>query len=117
MAKKYPGLKIAGTHHGYFDEAEEEKVVEKIKNSGARFLLVGLGVPKQEIWMGKYRDSLGGVVSIGVGGSFDVLSGKLRRAPIIWQNFGMEWLFRLIQEPWRWKRVRLFPYLSFCFTD
>ena len=109
MAKKYPGLKIAGTHHGYFDEAEEEKVVEKIKNSGARFLLVGLGVPKQEIWMSKYRDSLGGVVSIGVGGSFDVLSGKLRRAPIIWQNFGMEWLFRLIQEPWRWKRVRALP--------
>jgi N-acetylglucosaminyldiphosphoundecaprenol N-acetyl-beta-D-mannosaminyltransferase len=109
MAKKYQGLEIAGVHHGYFDETEEPKIIEHIRESGASFLLVALGVPKQEIWMNRHREELEGIVAIGVGGSFDVLSGKLRRAPLIWQRLGLEWLFRLIQEPWRWRRVKALP--------
>jgi len=101
---KYPGLEIVGCRNGYFDEAESTSVVKDIKESEARILFVGLGVPKQEIWIYDHIADIGHVCAVGVGGAFDVISGQLRRAPEYYQKFGMEWLYRLFQEPWRFKR-------------
>lgn len=69
-----------------------------------------MGVPKQELWISKYKDELGVPVCIGIGGSFDVISGKIPRAPLWMQNHGMEWIFRLIKEPKRIKRTIALPY-------
>jgi N-acetylglucosaminyldiphosphoundecaprenol N-acetyl-beta-D-mannosaminyltransferase len=113
MADRFPGLLVAGTSHGYHDEQGRREVLEEIVSSGARFVFVALGVPKQEEWMAQNARLLKGVVCIGVGGSFDVLSGRLKRAPQGWQKAGCEWLYRLIQEPWRWRRVARLPVFAF----
>jgi len=113
MAARYPGLRVAGTAHGYQDEEGHENVLEDIRFSGARFVFVALGVPKQEEWMAQNAAGFPGAVCIGVGGSFDVLSGRLKRAPQGWQKTGCEWLYRLIQEPWRWRRVASLPIFVF----
>ncbi len=119
LKNKYPGINIVGYHHGYFNQGEteakqgeksEKEIIRDIKQKKPDFLLVGLGVPKQELWISKYKDELGVPVCIGIGGSFDVLSGKIPRAPLWMQNHGMEWIFRLIKEPKRVKRVIALPY-------
>lgn len=106
---QYPGLIIGGTRNGYIEDHEMASVIEDIRSTGARFVFVGMGVPKQEIWMSSTGKMLENTVSIGIGGSFDVISGDLKRAPVSLQKAGLEWLFRLIQEPWRWSRVRRLP--------
>jgi N-acetylglucosaminyldiphosphoundecaprenol N-acetyl-beta-D-mannosaminyltransferase len=108
---EYPGLNIAGYHHGYFDNNEDKVnyVINDIIEKKPDFLLVGMGVPKQEIWISKYKDRLGVPVCIGIGGSFDVISGKISRAPLWMQNHGMEWIFRIIKEPKRIKRMAKLP--------
>ncbi|MDY3869310.1 MAG: WecB/TagA/CpsF family glycosyltransferase [Pyramidobacter sp.] len=112
LAARHPGLKIAGVEHGYFDRDDSEKVANRIRTSGARLLFVALGVPAQEKWLDLYRDSLGGVLAVGVGGSFDVFAGELKRAPAIWQKINCEWLYRLVQEPWRFKQdLRLLSFM------
>ncbi|WP_024822216.1 WecB/TagA/CpsF family glycosyltransferase [Aminobacterium mobile] len=112
LKEQYPGLVIAGVQHGYFTEKEEEKVIKSICESGTQLLFVGLGIPRQEKWIYKNMKSLGNVVAIGIGGSFDVISGSLSRAPMLIQKMGLEWLYRLIQEPWRWKRdLELFTFV------
>ncbi len=113
MSARYPGLRVAGTAHGYQDEEGRGAVIEDIRSSGARFVFVALGVPKQEEWMARNAADFSGAVCIGVGGSFDVLSGRLKRAPHGWQKTGCEWLYRLIQEPWRWRRVVSLPVFVF----
>ncbi len=117
LQKKYPGIRIVGYHHGYLDSSDdavsnkedESYVVNDIIEKNPDFLLVGMGVPKQEIWISKYKDKLKVPVCIGIGGSFDVLSGKIPRAPIWMQKHGMEWIFRLIKEPKRIKRAIFLP--------
>jgi len=109
LKEQYPGLIIGGTMNGYVEESEISCVVDDIRRSGSRFVFVGMGVPRQEIWMSCTGKMLENTVSIGIGGSFDVISGDLKRAPEIFQKAGLEWLFRLIQEPWRWSRVRRLP--------
>lgn len=109
LQEKYPGLCVAGCRDGYFLPEEEEALCEEIRKSGAKILLVGLGVPRQEYWLGRNLPKLGPIVGMGVGGSFDVLSGTLKRAPLSWQRCGCEWLYRAIQEPWRWKRILKLP--------
>ncbi|WP_323721502.1 WecB/TagA/CpsF family glycosyltransferase [Acetomicrobium sp.] len=109
LMDEYPGLKVAGFHHGYFTEENDKEICEKINESGAKILFVGLGVPKQEIWIKRNLQRFKGIVAIGVGGSFDVISGRLKRAPKVWQNMGLEWLYRTIQEPWRLKRTIRLP--------
>jgi len=104
MTQKHPDLKIAGTHHGYFWDDEEE-VVNKIKDSGAQLLFVAITSPKKENFINKWKDKLGVNFVMGVGGTFDVVSGKVERAPVWMQKYGLEWLYRVIQEPRRmWKR-------------
>ncbi len=104
LARDLPSLQIAGSHHGYFWE-DEQRVVEQIKRSGAQLLFVAMSSPKKEAFINRWNKGLGVTFVMGVGGSFDVLSGKVRRAPRWLQQHGLEWLFRLAQEPRRmWKR-------------
>ncbi|HED03648.1 MAG TPA: glycosyltransferase [Candidatus Fraserbacteria bacterium] len=107
LGKRYPGVQIVGTCHGYFRAAETEALLQEIRGTAPDILLVGLGVPRQELWMVAHRDQLSTPVLIGVGGSFDVLSGRLCRAPRSWQKLGLEWLYRLIAQPRR--LLRLWP--------
>lgn len=100
----YPGLKIAGYHHGYFWD-DEAAMVEKIRASGAQLLFVAITSPKKENFINRWRDQLGVTFVMGVGGTFDVVAGKVKRAPLWMQKYGLEWLYRVIQEPGRmWKR-------------
>lgn len=103
------GTSVSGMLNGYFQPEDEESIVERINDSDADVLFVALGAPKQELWIDKYRDRLNVPVVIGVGGSFDVIAGKVARAPKIFQRLGMEWLWRLLKEPWRWKRMLALP--------
>ncbi len=109
LAEKYEGLKIAGTRNGYFEDYETDKICRDIRESNAKILFVGLGVPKQEYWLEENLDKSGATVGMGIGGTMDVISGKLKRAPRIWQILCLEWLYRTIQEPWRWRRILKLP--------
>ena len=101
----YPGVKIAGAQHGYFTEDEEWDIVRQIQTSQADILFIAFGTPKKELWVQKYLQAMGVPVVHGVGGSFDVLAGVMPRAPLWMQRGGLEWLFRLLQEPRRlWQR-------------
>ena len=100
----YPQLNIAGYHHGYFWD-DEAAMVEKIRASGAQLLFVAITSPKKENFINRWRDQLGVTFVMGVGGTFDVVAGKVKRAPQWMQQWGLEWLYRVIQEPGRmWKR-------------
>lgn len=104
MAKLHPELLLAGYHHGYFWDNEKE-VVDDIRKSGARLLFVAIMSPKKEIFIDKWKKDLGVDFVMGVGGTFDVVAGKVQRAPVWMQRYGLEWLFRVIQEPRRmWRR-------------
>lgn len=103
--EKYPQLQIAGYRNGYYNEAEESELVENIKNSKADILFVAMGSPKKELFLSKYSKVMEVPFTMGVGGSFDVVAGKVKRAPLWIQKLHSEWLYRLIQEPRRmWKR-------------
>ncbi|MEW6770611.1 MAG: WecB/TagA/CpsF family glycosyltransferase [Bacillota bacterium] len=109
LVRDYPGLTVAGTYHGYFSGAEEATVLEQIRAAQPRLLFVGLGAPKQERWIFQQRAALGSLVAVGVGGSFDVLSGRAKRAPAWMRRLGLEWLGRLLLEPRRWRRMLVLP--------
>jgi N-acetylglucosaminyldiphosphoundecaprenol N-acetyl-beta-D-mannosaminyltransferase len=106
LRARYPGLVLSGVADGYFKTgAESEARAQAVAASGAKILVVAMGVPRQEYFIEEYWDRLGVSFAIGVGGSFDVLAGLRKRAPEIVQRVGMEWAFRLVQEPRRlWKR-------------
>lgn len=103
MQHRYPSLKVCGCHHGYF--TDDTEVVEDIKRTAPEVLFVGMGVPKQELWIARYREVLPVRVFMGVGGSFDVWAGRLPRAPLFFRSLGLEWLWRLFLEPRRIRRV------------
>lgn len=117
VLEKYPNLRIVGTHHGYFkgmhtgdaEHEEELDVVRKIRELEIDMLFVALGAPNQEIFIERYKQELGAKLLMGVGGSLDVLSGTVKRAPQIWQKIGMEWLYRILNEPTRIKRAGALP--------
>jgi len=132
LTKKYPGIKIVGTHHGYFNcrdhensencenvkngnsdkNKEEEEIIAEIRENRPDILLVGMGVPKQEKWISKNLDKLDVPVCMGVGGSFDVLSGRIPRAPLWMQRHGMEWIYRSIKQPNRaFRTLALFYFI------
>lgn len=110
---KYPMLFIAGHRNGYFKSNESSAIAATIRQSGATLLLVALGSPKQEEWIAKYLPETGCAVAIGVGGAFDVFSGRVARAPRFWQATGLEWLYRLMKEPHRWRRQLALPHFVF----
>ena len=99
LQSRFPGLQVAGTHDGYFSREEEKELVARIKKEKPDLLFVGMGSPKQEEFVSRYRKELEVPVCMGVGGSFDVLSGKKKRAPRFLQQLGLEWSFRLFTEP------------------
>jgi len=102
---KYPGLMVAGYRNGYFSDDQHAEIIHLIRQSEADLLFVGMPSPFKEVWCEKQRDSLGIPVIMGVGGSFDVLAGYVKRAPVWLQNIGMEWFWRLLKEPRKmWKR-------------
>lgn len=109
MRISHEGLVIAGVHDGYFKPEDEEKIVDEINSSGAHFLCVALGSPKQEKFIKKYQNRLKPRVAVGVGGSLDVWSGEVNRAPIFFQKHGLEWFYRLIKQPGRIKRMAVLP--------
>jgi exopolysaccharide biosynthesis WecB/TagA/CpsF family protein len=100
-----PGLEVAGAHNGYFDS--DDDVVERIRSSGARLLMVGMGNPLQEKWLADHLESTGASVGVGVGAFFDFFSGEVPRAPSWMKRGGIEWVYRLAQEPGRmwWRYV------------
>ncbi|AYD39809.1 glycosyltransferase [Clostridium fermenticellae] len=106
---KYPGINISGSHNGYFDLNNCEKILEDIKKVKPYALFIAMGSPRQDRFIIKNMEELPCKVFMGVGGSFDVFSGKLKRAPKWMINFGLEWLYRVIKEPWRIKRLIVIP--------
>lgn len=106
LQQTYPGLQITGLRHGYFGPDEETEILANIKEARPDILLVALGVPRQEKWIDRHQADLRVPITIGVGGSLDVFAGRVRRAPDAFQRLHLEWLYRLLQEPWRLKRMR-----------
>lgn len=103
--KQYPNLIVAGYRNGFFSEADEPEIVLDMANSGADMAFIGFSSPKKEYWVNKYIDQLNIPFVMGVGGSFDVVAGVTKRAPLWMQKCGLEWFYRFIQEPRRlWKR-------------
>lgn len=107
LKEKYPGLIIVGTRDGYF--TDDEQVIAQINGVNPDLLLVCLGAPKQELWMARHIGRLNTRLCAGLGGSLDVFAGKVKRAPIFFQRFGLEWFYRLICEPRRIKRMIKLP--------
>ncbi|WP_053850118.1 WecB/TagA/CpsF family glycosyltransferase [Streptomyces sp. NRRL B-24085] len=101
VADRFPGLKVAGSRNGYFDDSQQEEIADGIARSGAQMLFLGMTSPKKEIFTAAHGARTGARVVHGVGGSFDILAGVTRRAPASWQRLGVEWLYRALQEPRR----------------
>ncbi len=110
VQQQISGLRIAGTRHGYFVEEEIPSVIEEINRSHADFICVALGSPRQEQFIDTHRKQLSAKVGIGIGGSLDIWSGTLKRAPAFYRNHGLEWLYRLVQEPSRVSRISALPF-------
>jgi N-acetylglucosaminyldiphosphoundecaprenol N-acetyl-beta-D-mannosaminyltransferase len=109
VTAKYPSIRFAGMHDGYFPADRERDVVDEIKKSGADCLFIAMPTPRKERFLSAYHDQLHVPFIMGVGGSFDVLAGKVTRAPSLMQDIGLEWLYRVYQEPrrmwWRYFRT------------
>ncbi len=105
LPQQFPGLRLVFSQDGYFDAAQQEKVIADLNQSNAQLVLIAMGVPRQEYLIEQAQINAHHRVCIGVGGSFDVWAGKVRRAPRIWQNCHLEWFYRLVSEPWRLKRM------------
>jgi N-acetylglucosaminyldiphosphoundecaprenol N-acetyl-beta-D-mannosaminyltransferase len=105
LPQQIPDLNLVYCQDGYFDADQQENVMRAINTTHAQLVLVATGVPRQEYFIEQAFNSTKHTVFIGVGGSFDVWAGKIQRAPQVWQNFNLEWLYRLIGEPWRFKRM------------
>lgn len=101
LQAKHPALRVAGARDGYYADDEASDVAAAIRASGADILFVAMSSPRKEYFLGEYGPGLGAPFVMGVGGSIDVIAGFTRRAPVAWQRLGLEWLFRLLQEPRR----------------
>lgn len=104
---KYPDLQVSGARDGYFDDSEE--VIQQINEGRTDLLFVAMGTPKQEMWIAAHRDRLTAIFCMGVGGAFDVVSGKVRRAPRFFRIAGLEFLYRLVTQPTRFRRQLALP--------
>ena len=114
LERRYSGLQIAGRQHGYVGDAEMPDLVHRINASAAQMLFVGMGSPRQELWMDTYLSSLASVrVCQGVGGTFDVLAGHVQRAPAVFRSIHLEWLYRLLSQPKRLFRQTALPRFAY----
>lgn len=112
IIKKYPKIKIYACEGGNIEKVngvwqEANNIISEINLAKPDVLLVGLGHPKQELWIADHKAKLTSIkIAMGVGGTFDYLSHRIKRAPLFYQRLGLEWLYRLYQEPWRWRRIK-----------
>lgn len=111
--KHVPGLRIAGTRNGYFEDRESERLIDAINRSGADIVLVALGVPKQDVWIARNRHRMNAKLVLGVGAQFDFWSGRVSRAPLLLRKAGLEWIWRLAIEPRRMARRYLVGNVTF----
>ncbi|MFC3747542.1 WecB/TagA/CpsF family glycosyltransferase [Paenibacillus sp. GCM10012306] len=109
LKSKFPGIVIVGYRDGFFGLAEDDGVIADIVEAAPDMLFVARGADSQEPWIAKYKSRLAVPIMMGVGGSFDVISGKSRRAPVAFQKMRIEWLYRLLKEPTRYKRMLALP--------
>ena len=109
IRKQYKAINIVGTQHGFISGAEIEELQKSLIALQPQLIFVGLGVPRQELWIAKNRSLCPQATWIGIGGSLDIWSGIKFRAPAIMANNHLEWLYRLYQEPWRWRRMLALP--------
>jgi N-acetylglucosaminyldiphosphoundecaprenol N-acetyl-beta-D-mannosaminyltransferase len=114
MQQEYPGIVFVGQQHGYFKTIEEPQIAERIRAARPDILFVAMSSPKKEEFLARWAEHIDVPVCHGVGGSFDVLAGKVRRAPLLWQRLGMEWFYRVLQEPRRMWRRYLVTNTLFC---
>jgi len=114
LPKRYPGLRIVGHQHGYIAEPDMPKLVADINASQAEILFVALGSPRQEFWMAQHVPELKVRVCQGVGGTFDVIAGKVPRAPTLFRRMHLEWFYRLAREPRRIRRQAELPKFAWC---
>lgn len=118
IQENYGGINIVGIRNGYFSEEEEEQILQEIIDSGADILFVGLGAPRQEKFIYKYRDRLPAKIAIGIGGGIDAISGVVKRAPEFYQKAGLEWFYRLVKQPSRFMRMTKLPkFILLAFYD
>jgi N-acetylglucosaminyldiphosphoundecaprenol N-acetyl-beta-D-mannosaminyltransferase len=103
VRSEYPGIRIAGSHHGYF--TNDAEIAKEIAETKPDFIFVALGFPKQENWIASHQHLFDKGIFMGVGGVFDILAGEAKRAPRAWIKLNLEWLYRLIKQPFRWKRI------------
>jgi len=108
LRKRYPKLRIGG-RDGYFQPEQEAEVVREVRDFGPALLLAGLGMKRQERFLSRYKQEMGVPVSMGIGGVIDVFAGTVKRAPQFWINLKLEWLYRLIKQPSRWRRQLVLP--------
>lgn len=113
LLQRYPGLNIVGTQHGYVEEEKMPPVITAINMSQADLLFVALGSPKQELWMTRYLPALKVKVCQGVGGTFDVIAGRVKRAPLVFRVLYLEWFYRLMSQPGRLLRQTALPIFAF----
>ena len=109
LKQRYPGINIVGNRDGYFDDSDMPELIDQINASGVEVLFVALGSPRQELWMEKYLPLTNVKVCQGVGGTFDVLAGNVRRAPLLFRKLNLEWLYRLVSQPKRLLRQTALP--------
>jgi len=114
LTRRYPALKIAGRQDGYIDESDMPGLISRINASGADILFVALGSPRQEAWMHAHAPQLTVKVAQGVGGTFDVISGRVNRAPKLFLALNLEWLYRLLSDPRRVWRQRVLVVFAGC---
>lgn len=109
LTSLYPGIRVAGCRDGFFPDIEDDAVIADVTAKAPHLLLVARATNNQDPWIGKYKDRLGVPVMMGVGGSFDVLAGRVKRAPLLFQRLRLEWFYRLLREPSRYRRMLVLP--------
>jgi N-acetylglucosaminyldiphosphoundecaprenol N-acetyl-beta-D-mannosaminyltransferase len=113
LIRRYPSLRIVGRHHGYVTDAHIGALLKDVNASGAQILFVAIGSPTQELWVHRHRSKLNVNVLQGVGGTFDVVAGVVKRAPAVWRRLNLEWLYRLLSQPTRLLRQTALPRFAF----
>jgi N-acetylglucosaminyldiphosphoundecaprenol N-acetyl-beta-D-mannosaminyltransferase len=105
IRKSFPKIRIVGRHGGYFNDEREKSVIEAMRKSEANIVFVGLGFPKEDKWIHDIKGEFKNAVFISVGGSIDIISGEIRKAPAFFMERGLEWFYRIISKPWRVGRL------------
>ncbi|MDO5308184.1 MAG: WecB/TagA/CpsF family glycosyltransferase [Planctomycetia bacterium] len=113
LQQRYPGMRAVGRQHGYLPPEEYDALVQRINDTHADLLVLALGSPKQERWIARYAPALRVNLCLGVGGTLDTLTGRVKRAPALWRRLYLEWFYRLARQPWRvWRQRRIFYYAA-----